>query len=73
MPAGEGERLSSVPKYYETLNVKPDATADEIKKSYRKLALKYHPGACVISPVCMIILSCCRRNRQEPERWRTIS
>ena len=29
--------------YYDLLNVKPDATADELKKSYRKLALKYHP------------------------------
>jgi len=29
--------------FYDLLNVKPDATADELKKSYRKLALKYHP------------------------------
>ena len=29
--------------YYKTLNVKKDATPAEIKKSYRKLALKYHP------------------------------
>lgn len=29
--------------YYEVLNVQKDATADEIKKSYRKLAIKYHP------------------------------
>lgn len=29
--------------FYETLGIPPTATQDEIKKSYRKLALKYHP------------------------------
>jgi len=29
--------------YYETLNVPRTASADEIKKSYRRLARKYHP------------------------------
>jgi len=29
--------------YYDILNVKPNADANEIKKQYRKLALKWHP------------------------------
>ena len=29
--------------YYKTLGVKKDATDKEVKKAFRKLALKYHP------------------------------
>ena len=29
--------------YYEVLGVKKGATADEMKKAYRKLALEWHP------------------------------
>uniref|UniRef100_A0A3Q1JX50 DnaJ homolog subfamily B member 9 n=1 Tax=Anabas testudineus TaxID=64144 RepID=A0A3Q1JX50_ANATE len=29
--------------YYDTLNVEPSATDREIKKAFRKLAIRYHP------------------------------
>ena len=29
--------------YYKTLEVSQSATATEIKKAYRKIAMKYHP------------------------------
>jgi len=30
-------------KFYDLLGVTPDASADDIKRSYKKMALKYHP------------------------------
>ena len=35
--------MSSKRDFYEILGVSKNASADEIKKSYRKVAMQYHP------------------------------
>ena len=39
--------------YYSVLGVPQDATQDQIKKAYKKLAIKYHP----VSPQTLLFIT----------------
>jgi DnaJ homolog subfamily A member 2 len=41
--AGKPKKEIDNTKYYTLLQVKKDATQDEVKKSFRRIALKEHP------------------------------
>lgn len=41
---GEEENGPPVIDPYEVLGLEHEATADDVKKAYRKMALKHHPG-----------------------------
>ena len=39
-------RIEAKEDYFQVLGLKRDASSDEIKKAYRKLALRLHPDKC---------------------------
>lgn len=59
MAEGDGDSLSGRMRcHYEVLSVSRDCTEADLKKSYRKLALKYHPGMCVLNKNTIRVCQC---------------
>lgn len=57
--------------YYKILEIERSANEDEIKKAYRKMALKYHPGTpslflsfLLLFPLFSFLFSLCRQERR---------
>lgn len=66
--------------HYKTLMLKPDATEQEVKKAYRKLAFQYHPDTAgedamtaakfrEVQEAYTVLGDALRRKRYDEERW----
>lgn len=46
----EGDRIQGPPSYYSVLGVGSDSSVEEIRRAYRKLAMKWHPDRWTRTP-----------------------